>query len=225
MAAARTLASMSEADPVDERAEEGHVARSSMPVALGSSGDPRRLLTAPNVITSVRLAAIPVFVWLLFGAHQQTASAVLLAGLGATDWVDGFVARRFGQVSTLGKVLDPTADRLLLATAVISSVVVGAVPIWFAAATIAREALVSGAVLALAAAGAKRIDVLWIGKAGTFALMFAYPTFILANGATSWQDDVRILAWSVGLVGLVLAWLAAASYLPVARGALSRRGA
>ena len=79
-----------------------------------------RILTVPNVITMVRLLCIPVFLWLLFGLHEQTAAAILLAVLGATDWVDGFVARRYGQVSTLGKVLDPTADRLLVGTAVIS---------------------------------------------------------------------------------------------------------
>jgi cardiolipin synthase len=179
------------------------------------------VLTVPNVVTAVRLACVPLFVWLLFGAHQQAAAAGLLAGLGATDWVDGTVARRFHQVSTVGKVLDPTADRLLVATAVLSSVVVGAVPAWFAALTVAREALVSSAVLVLAALGAERIDVLFIGKAGTFALMFAYPTFLLAHGSAAWQGDLRVVAWVIGLCGLALAWVAAARYLPVARAALA----
>ena len=107
-----------------------------------------RILTAPNVITMVRLLCIPVFLWLLFVAHRQTAAAVLLAVLGATDWVDGYVARRYGQVSTFGKVLDPTADRLLVGTAVISIMVYGAVPLWFGIATIAREVLVSAMVRA-----------------------------------------------------------------------------
>ncbi|MDA8073541.1 MAG: CDP-alcohol phosphatidyltransferase family protein [Actinomycetota bacterium] len=186
-----------------------------------ADGDLDRLLTVANVVTSLRLACIPVFVWLVFGAHQQTLAAVVLGALGATDWVDGTVARRFGQVSTLGKVLDPVADRLLVATAVISVVVVGAVPVWFAAATVAREALVSAAVLVLASLGARRIDVSWVGKAGTFALMSAYPAFLLAHGPAPWQLDVRDAAWVVGLIGLVLAWLAAATYLPVARQALA----
>ena len=141
-----------------------------------------RILTAPNVITLVRLLCIPIFLWLLFGLHRQTAAAVLLAVLGATDWVDGYVARRYGQVSTFGKVLDPTADRLLVGTAVISIMVYGAVPLWFGIATIAREVLVSAMVVLLAALGAARIDVLWVGKAGTFGLMFAYPTFLLGDG-------------------------------------------
>src|SRR3984885_9547373 len=98
----------------------------------------------------VRLVCIPVFVWLRFGAHEQTAAAILLAVLGATDWVDGYVARHFGQVTTLGKVLDPLADRVLVGTAVISILVYGAVPLWFGIATIAREVLVSAMVLLLA---------------------------------------------------------------------------
>ena len=179
-----------------------------------------RILTAPNVITMVRLLCIPIFLWLLFGAHRQTAAAVLLAVLGATDWVDGFVARRYGQVSTLGKVLDPTADRILVGTAVISIMVYGAVPLWFGLATIAREVLVSAMVLLLAALGAARIDVLWVGKAGTFGLMFAYPTFLLGDGTASWQEPIRVIAWVTGLIGLALAWWAAGSYIAPARRAL-----
>jgi cardiolipin synthase len=181
-----------------------------------------RILTVPNVITLVRLACVPVFVWLLFGAHHQTASAVLLAVLGATDWVDGFVARRWHQVSTLGKVLDPTADRVLVGTAVISVIVVGAVPLWFGLLTVVREALVSTAVLLLAALGARRIDVLWVGKAGTFGLMFAYPTFLLAHGHAGWQHPIEIVAWLSAVPALTLAWIAAAAYVPLSRRALAR---
>ncbi len=179
-----------------------------------------RIFTVPNVITLVRLLCIPLFVWLLFGAHRQTAAAILLALLGATDWVDGFVARRYGQVSTFGKVLDPTADRILVGTAVISIMIYGAVPLWFGIATIAREVLVSAMVLLLAAMGAARIDVLWVGKAGTFGLMFAYPTFLLGDGTAGWQEPIRVIAWVTGLVGLALAWWAAGSYIAPARRAL-----
>jgi cardiolipin synthase (CMP-forming) len=179
-----------------------------------------RIFTVPNVITLVRLLCIPLFVWLLFGAHRQTAAAILLALLGATDWVDGFVARRYGQVSTFGKVLDPTADRILVGTAVISIMIYGAVPLWFGIATIVREILVSAMVLLLAAMGAARIDVLWVGKAGTFGLMFAYPAFLLGDGTASWQEPIRVIAWVTGLVGLALAWWAAGSYIAPARRAL-----
>jgi cardiolipin synthase (CMP-forming) len=179
-----------------------------------------RILTVPNVVTMVRLLCIPLFLWLLFGAHRQIAAAVLLAVLGATDWVDGYVARRYGQVSTLGKVLDPTADRLLVGTAVIAIMIYGAVPLWFGLATIVREVLVSGMVILLAAMGAARIDVLWVGKAGTFGLMFAYPTFLLGYGSAGWQEPIRVIAWVTGLIGLALAWWAAGSYIAPARRAL-----
>jgi cardiolipin synthase len=180
-----------------------------------------RIVTVPNAITLVRLACIPLFVWLLFGADRQTAAALLLAALGATDWVDGFVARRYHQVSTFGKVLDPVADRVLVVTAVITITIHGAVPVWFGAATLAREVVVSVAVLLLASLGAKRIDVLWVGKAGTFALMFSYPAFLLGDGDARWQGPFLVLAWVTGIIGLTLAWVAAGSYLPVARKALA----
>lgn len=181
-----------------------------------------RVLTVPNLVTAVRLGCVPVFVWLLFGAHRQTAAAILLAVLGATDWVDGYVARRFHQVSTLGKVIDPVADRVLVLTGVSSIIVVGAVPLWFGVATVAREVVVSAAVLLLAALGAERIDVLWVGKAGTFGLMFAYPTFLLAHGNAGWQQPIEVLAWVSGIPALVLAWIAAAAYVPRGRQALAR---
>ena len=180
-----------------------------------------RVLTVPNAITLVRLACIPLFVWLLFGAHRQTVAAGVLGAIGATDWVDGFVARRWHQVSTLGKVLDPVADRALTATAVVSIMVYGAVPLWFGIATLAREVLVSVAVIVLAALGSERIDVLWVGKAGTFGLLFAYPAFLLADGTASWQQPIKVIAWVTGTVGLTLAWVAAARYVPHARRALA----
>jgi cardiolipin synthase len=87
-------------------------------------------------------------------------------------------------------------------------------------ATLAREALVSVMVVLLAALGAARINVLWIGKAGTFGLMVAYPGFLISYGTAAWQQPLRDAAWVCGLVGLALAWAAAASYVAPARDAL-----
>jgi cardiolipin synthase len=180
-----------------------------------------RLLTLPNLITSLRLASLPLFLWLLFGLGDRVAAAAVLAGMGATDWVDGWVARRLGQVSNLGKMLDPVADRVLLGAGIIAILVDGSAPLWVGTAALVREALVSGAVLLLAAQGAPRIDVLWVGKAGTFGLMFAFPLFLIASSSVSWHEAPEIAAWSFAIPGLLLAWIAALSYLPLARAALS----
>jgi len=183
---------------------------------------PDRILTIPNIITFVRLCLIPVFLWLLFGRDNRHAAAWLLAGLGISDWVDGYIARRWNQVSTLGKVLDPTADRILLGVGVVAIIIDGAVPVWLGVLALLREVLVSVAVLVLAAMGARRIDVQWAGKAGTFALMMAFP-FFLAGPAPDlwWHGAARVLAWTCAGPGLVLSWYAAATYIPMARMALA----
>ncbi|MGI8793426.1 MAG: CDP-alcohol phosphatidyltransferase family protein [Acidimicrobiales bacterium] len=179
-----------------------------------------RILTVPNLISLIRLACIPLFLYLLFGRDNRYGAAWLLGGLGATDWVDGYIARRFKQVSNLGKVLDPTADRLLVGVGVIAILIDGSVPVWIAWATIVREVLVSLAVLGLAALGAKRIDVQWVGKAGTFALMTAFPLFLCGNSTAFWADQAQVAAWVFAIPGLALAWYAAAAYVPIAIEAL-----
>jgi cardiolipin synthase len=179
-----------------------------------------RILTAPNVITVVRLCMLPVFLWLLFGLEDRAKAAGLLAVLGITDFLDGYIARHFHQVSDLGKILDPVADRLLLFVGVGGIVVDGSVPTWFAVAVLVREALVAGATLALAALGARRIDVSWFGKAGTFFLMISFPLFLASESTVGWADAAGTLAWLAGIPGLVLSWYAAALYVPVARDAL-----
>ena len=183
---------------------------------------PRRFLTVPNAVTVVRLCLRPVFLWLLFGAHHQVAAAWLLAFLGVTDFVDGYVARHFNQVSEFGKILDPVADRILVVTAVVATTVVGAVPLWFAGLTLVREILVSAAVVGLAAVGSARIDVLWIGKAGAFALMISYPFFLGGWGGAWWQRWFSVFAWIFGVIGLSLSWAALVSYIAPAREALTR---
>ena len=179
-----------------------------------------RILTVPNVVTVARLLCVPLFCWLLFGRDDRTAAAWLLAVLGCTDWVDGYLARRLHQVSELGKVLDPTADRILLGTVVISLLIDGSVPVVVGVALLVREVLVSAAVLALAAAGARRIDVQWAGKAGTLALMVSLPLFMMGEpGPWGWPADVT--AWAFAIGGLALMWYATFTYVPLARRALA----
>jgi len=188
------------------------------PSAEPGPTDEARILTIPNLVTTIRLACIPAFLWLLFSLHDRTAAGWLLAALGGTDWVDGYLARRLGQVSKLGKILDPTADRLLLGTAVVALLIDGSLPAIVGWSVLLREVLVSAAVLALAAAGARRIDVQWAGKAGTLALMFAFPLFI---SPPSLQPVGRALAWCFAAPGIVLSWYAAVTYMPMARRALA----
>ncbi len=204
---------------------------SSETAALNPPRD-RGLWTVPNAISAVRLLCVPWFLWLLFGAERRVAAVVLLAVLGASDWVDGYIARHFDQGSEIGKVLDPTADRILLVAGVVALLVDGSVPVWVGGIILAREVAISVAAVLLAAAGAARIDVQWVGKAGTLALMFALPSFLLVDTVSSgsWGRTLLLVAtWIFTLGGLVLSYIAAAGYVPLAREALregraARRG-
>ncbi len=178
------------------------------------------LWTIPNLITLVRLCLLPVFLWLLFSQEDRASAAWLLAVLGGTDFLDGWIARRFDQVSEIGKVFDPVADRLLFFVGAGAILVDGSVPLWFAIAVLTRAVLVAGATLALAALGARRIDVTWFGKAGTFGLMLAFPLFLASESTLGWADTAEVLAWVTGIPGLALSWYSAALYVPMARKAL-----
>jgi cardiolipin synthase len=184
-----------------------------------------RILSLPNVVTSIRLILVPLWVWLLVQPHHRYwfADAVLLACLGATDWVDGQLARRLDQVTNLGKVLDPTADRVLLATAVIGILAVGAVPLPIAIIAMAREGLVAAAAVGLAIAGVRRIDVQVVGKAGAFGLMCAFPLFLAAHSPISWHHSALVLAWIAAVLGLILGWASVFVYIPLVRAALAAR--
>jgi len=181
--------------------------------------------TWPNAITMVRLLLLPVFFWLLFATDHRAIAAWLLAALGATDWIDGFVARRFHQVSNVGKILDPTADRLLVIGGLIGVAAAAGVPWWFAIATLVRELIVSILTLALAALGAARINVLRWGKFSTFALMTTFPLFLLTTNPhhaplLRWQHDARIICWIIGIMGLSVSWLVLFGYVKPALAAL-----
>ncbi|HET9690331.1 MAG TPA: CDP-alcohol phosphatidyltransferase family protein [Acidimicrobiales bacterium] len=197
-----------------------------MPAAEPSAAAPQaaeapvdRILTAANAFTALRLACIPVVALLLVRDHgsDREAAAWLLAALGATDWVDGQLARRLHQVSSLGKVLDPLADRLLLATAAVTSIAVGAVPVWVAVAALVREAVVAVGFVYVAAAGGRRMDVNLAGKAATFLLMVALPLFIIGHSRASWHGAGEAAAWVPVLPALVLGWVSTIAYVGPAR--------
>jgi cardiolipin synthase len=190
----------------------------------GEAGsDQSRILTIPNAITAARLLCIPVFLWLMLrpGHEGWFPAAILLGVLGVTDGVDGYLARHLHQVSTLGKVLDPVADRLLLLAAGVASIALGAIPAWLGGLVVAREVLVAAGFLWVAAAGGRRVDVQWAGKAGTFGLMFALPLFLIGHANDDWRQVAEALAWVAAVPALVLGWYAAFTYIPKARDALA----
>ena len=181
--------------------------------------------TWANLVTAIRLALIPVFLWLLFATGHRALAAWLLGALGATAWVDGDLARRLNQVSAVGKVIDPVADRILVMAGLLGVAAAGGVPWWFALITLARELIVSLMTLLLAVLGAARIDVLWWGKVSTFALMTTFPLFLLTSNdhhapLATWQHVGRSLCWVVGVAGLALSWVVLASYVRPALAAL-----
>ncbi len=182
---------------------------------------PADALTWPNLITFGRMLCIPIFLWLLFGRDHRAAAGWLLAVLGSTDWVDGWVARRFDQVSEFGALFDPTVDRLLFLVAVPAILVDGSIPIVVAIIALVREALVAVAALVLGLLGAQRFPVTWEGKTGTFLLMFAFPMFLGANSTLSYAPILTWLAWMFAVPGLGYSWYSAVfQYVPTARSAL-----
>lgn len=173
--------------------------------------------TVPNLITLIRLLCIPLFLWLLFGRDNQAGAAWLLGGLGATDWVDGYLARRYGWVSELGKMLDPTADRLLFIVGVGGIIAAGAAPLWFAWLVVVREAIFGATVAGFTLAGMKRFDVTFLGKAATLCLMFAMPAFMLGSSDFPGHAIFQLLGWGFGIPGLILSYYTAIKYIPTLR--------
>ena len=177
-----------------------------------------RYLTAPNLFTLLRLCCLPLFLYLLFGRDNPAGAAWLLGGLGATDWVDGWLARRYNQVSEFGKVFDPTVDRILFIVAVTAIIVADAAPRWFCILVLVRE-LTVGVTVAIATVvfHMQRFDVTWLGKLATFLLMFAIPGFMLGWSDFPLHTLFEIGAWLLGIPGLVLSYYTALAYVPKIR--------
>ncbi len=176
------------------------------------------LWTVPNLITTIRLACIPVFVWLVFGVDRLGAAAWLLAVLGSTDWIDGWVARRFNQTSEFGKLYDPTVDRLMFIVALPSAIAVGAIPTALAVLALSREVIVVLMAAFIWAFDLPRFPVTWEGKTGTFLLMIALPMFLAASSDLSYGPALELPAWLVAVPGLAYGWYALLfQYLPETR--------
>ena len=156
------------------------------------------IYTIPNVISIARLGAVPIFVWLLLGEERRLSAALLLGILGATDWVDGWIA-----------------------VAVFSMLIDGSVPSRFGVLTLVRESIVAIAALILAGLGARAIEVTWLGKTSSFGLMFVYPFFLISAGTVGIHSEVwEVIAYCIGGPSLLLHYYAAFGYFPLARNAL-----
>ena len=180
----------------------------------------REIFTVPNLITLLRLFCLPIFLWLLFSVKDRGAAAWLLGGLGATDWVDGWIARRFNQKSDFGAIFDPTVDRGLFIVAVIAILIDQSMPIWFGVVILVREVFVASAMSIATAFGMKRFAVNKWGKRYTFLLMFAVPLILLGQADGAGSRWVTWLGWFFGLPALVISYTTAINYLPVIRANL-----
>ena len=157
-----------------------------------------KVFTAPNIITFIRLLMLPVFLWLLFGARQEVAAVVVDAVAASTDWVDGQVARRTHQVSKLGKLLDPTVDRLLIAVGVIAICILGRLPLWVLVYLIGRDCILLGGGKYMLSTVGKVPSVVWLGKFATAFLMFGFAFLLLGAPAVPGLGITGAPAWLPG---------------------------
>ena len=179
-----------------------------------------RILTVPNLLSFMRLALVPMFLWLLLGPRETWSdllALVILAVSAVTDWLDGYLARRWNQISRLGQLLDPVADRLYIVATVVAFVVRDIIPWWFAAAVVVRDLVLALAIPVLRRYGLGPLPVHFLGKAATFNLLYALPLLLLGQIDGSLSTIALVFGWAFAIWGLGLYWVAAVLYLEQAR--------
>ena len=165
-----------------------------------------RILTVPNLLSALRLAGVPLFLYWVLGTHQDGRAILLLMFAGATDYFDGAIARRYQQFSRLGQLLDPAADRLYILATLLALVLRDGLPLWWAAALIGRDVLLALTLPVLRRHGYGPLPVHFLGKAATFNLLYAFPMLLAALPG---RDDLlatvfRPLGWAFAAWGSVL---------------------
>lgn len=171
-----------------------------------------RIVTLPNALTVVRLLAIPVFVWLALGPKNDAAAALVLVGIGVTDWADGYLARKWNQITRFGQLMDPIADRLATFATLLVFLVRGVVPWWLVAILIARDVVLALEMSRLKAHGVTGLPVNFVGKAATAMLLGSFPLLLWGAQAESgflqlvYAIGAGLALWGVGLY-LYSAWL------------------
>lgn len=183
-----------------------------------------RVLTVPNALSLLRLALIPVFLWLLLGPRADLAAVAVLAVSGITDWADGVIARRTGQMTRLGRLMDPLVDRLTIAATLIGLALRDLIPWWLVAILAAREVLLLALVPALRGRGLVSLPVHYLGKASTFALYWGFPFVLVGAGSAAWEQALGALGWAFVIWGTGLYWYAALLYVDQARRVLRSSG-
>jgi cardiolipin synthase len=187
---------------------------------------PNRILTVPNLISFARLAGVPLFLYLFLVAERYGWAVTVLAIGGTSDWIDGYLARRLGQVSRLGELLDPLADRLYILATLLAFTVKAVVPWWFTIALLAREAVLLVTLLILRRYGMGPPPVHYLGKTATFILLFAFPVLLLAWATAGHVHAIAYAnGWALAWWGLVLYWMAGVLYLQQFFGVVRARKA
>ena len=179
-----------------------------------------RIVTVPNALSVARLLLIPVFLWLLLGLRADLIAVAVLVISGITDWADGVIARRTGQITRLGQILDPLVDRLTIAATLIGLAVREIIPWWLVALLAARELVLLALVPALRRRGLVALPVHYLGKAATFALYWGFPLVLVGAGSEPWMQVLGALGWAFVIWGTALYWYAALLYLEQARRVL-----
>jgi cardiolipin synthase len=182
-----------------------------------------RVLTIPNVLSFLRIALIPLYVWLILDRDTTFAGLVVFAAVLATDWIDGAVARATGQVTELGKVLDPVSDRLAIGAGLVALVVRGAFPLWAALLVLVRDGVILVAGLILLWRKRVRIEVRYLGKVATFGL--ALGIGCVAWGTLGYPLSAAFLAfgWISFALAVLESYVAAVLYVGDLRSALAAR--
>lgn len=180
-----------------------------------------RIWTVPNILSMLRLALIPVFIWLAVWAQQDLAAAIVLAVGGITDYLDGAIARRTHQISRLGQLLDPIADRASTFTVMVVFLIRGIFPWWFVVLLLARDLMLAIYLGRLRKLGVTGLPVNFVGKLATFNLLIAFPLLMAGAGSGSLALVARVLGWAAAGWGAGLYWYSAVLYVRQARGILA----
>ena len=171
-----------------------------------------KIFTLANVVSVVRLMAIPVFLVLVVQDRLITAFVLLVAAV-LTDFVDGMIARSMNQITKLGQFLDPFADRLFIAATVIALAIQDVVPWWFVVAVMLRDALLGIGGLVMTRYGHGTLPVKWWGKVSTFGMLFVLPLFLLGTVVPAIGAVTNPIAWVLAIVSVSLYWIVGFSYL------------